>query len=53
MFLKFGDGKIVDVLDESELTDEQKNAVKKVTSFNVIKKSNESTDSSKTKKSGS
>ena len=50
-FIKHGDGKIVDVLEESDLTEDQKTAVKKV-SKEFVKQSDESTDSSK-KKSGS
>ena len=33
-FIKHGDGKIVDVLDETNLTDEQKQAVKKMSENN-------------------
>lgn len=51
-FIKHGDGKIVDVLDETELTDAQKKAVKQM-SKELVKESDESTDSSKQKKSGS
>lgn len=51
-FIKHGDGKIVDVLDESDLTAEQKQAVKKM-SEQLVKQSDETTDSSTTKKSGS
>jgi hypothetical protein len=51
-FIKHGDGKIVDVLDETELTDDQKKAVKQM-SKELVKQSDESTDSSKQKKSGS
>lgn len=51
-FIKHGDGKIIDVLDENALTDEQKNSVKKM-SRQLVKQSDESTDSSQTKKSGS
>ena len=47
-FVKYGDGKIVTVLDEEELTDAQKNAVKE---SQTVKQSNES-DASSTKKSG-
>jgi hypothetical protein len=50
-FVKHGDGKIVDVLDENALTEEQKQAVKKM-SKEFVKKSDETTDSSQ-KKSGS
>jgi hypothetical protein len=52
MFIKVGDGKILDVINENELTENQKKSVKKVSE--VIKQSsNESADTSKTKKSGS
>lgn len=51
-FVKYGDGKIVDVFDATALTEEQKNAVKKV-SQEFVKQSDESTDSSTKKKSGS
>jgi hypothetical protein len=51
-FIKHGDGKIIDVLDESDLTDDQKKAVKKL-SKQVIKQSDKLSASSKTKKSGS
>lgn len=51
-FIKHGDGKIVDVLDGETLTEEQKKAVKKM-SQELVKKSDESTDSSTVKKSGS
>jgi hypothetical protein len=51
-FIKHGDGKIIDVLDENALTDEQKKSVKKM-SGQLVKQSDESTDSSQTKKSGS
>lgn len=52
-FIKHGDGKIVDVLDETDLTAEQKQAVKKMSEQQLVKQSDEATDSSKTKKSGS
>jgi hypothetical protein len=50
MFVKHGDGKIVDVLEEEELTEEQKKSAK---NFNkqVVKQS-EQTDSLKNKNSG-
>jgi hypothetical protein len=53
-FIKHGgvEGKIVDVLDENDLTEEQKKAVKKM-SKRLVKQSDELTDSSKSKKSGS
>ncbi len=50
-FIKHGDGKIVDVLNEDELTEDQKKAVKRM-SKEFVKQSDESTDSSQ-KKSGS
>lgn len=49
MFIKHGDGKITDVLDEEHLTDEQKKSVKK-----AVKQTQPPTDASdKGKKSGS
>lgn len=51
MFIKHGDGKILNVVDGEELTEDQKRAVKD-RSKELIKQSDESTDSSK-KKSGS
>jgi hypothetical protein len=51
MFIKHGDGKILNVVDGEELTEEQKKAVKDV-SRKLVKQSDESTDSSQ-KKSGS
>lgn len=51
-FIKHGDGKILNVVDSEELTEEQKKAVKKV-SKDLVKQSDDSTDSSKQKKSGS
>lgn len=50
-FIKHGDGKIIDIVDEDSLTDEQKQAVKKM-SKQIVKESDESTDASKEKKSG-
>lgn len=50
-FIKHGDGKIVSVLDEEELTDEQKEAVKDL-SKKVVKHSNKKV-TSEVKKSGS
>ena len=52
MFIKHGDGKIVDILKEDSLTDEQKQAVKKM-SKQIVKESDKSTDTSNMKKSGS
>lgn len=49
MFIKHGDGKITDVLDEEQLTDDQKKSVKK-----AVKQTQPPTDASdKGKKSGS
>jgi hypothetical protein len=50
MFIKHGDGKILNIVDGDALTDEQKNAVKKV-SKELVKQSDENNDSS-TKKQG-
>lgn len=47
-FIKHGDGKITNVLDEEQLTDEQKKSVKK-----VVKQTDKQTDASSEKKSGS
>ncbi len=54
MFIKHGDGKIVSVLDEEELTDAQKKAAKDLSKV-VVKQSDATanTDTSETKKSGS
>lgn len=51
MFIKHGDGKILNVVNSEELTEEQKKAVKDV-SKKLVKQSDELTDSSQ-KKSGS
>ncbi len=48
MFIKHGDGKIVSVMDESELSDEEKKVAKK--SLEQVKQSN--TDSSDKKIQG-
>lgn len=48
MFIKHGDGKITNVLDEEQLTEEQKKSVKK-----AVKQTNAQTDTSEEKKSGS
>lgn len=48
MFVKHGDGKIVSVLDEEELTDEQKKALKDL-SDEVVKTSQ---NNSKNKETG-
>ena len=50
-FIKHGDGKILNVVDGEELTEDQKKAVKN-RSKELVKQSDESTDSSQ-KKSGS
>jgi hypothetical protein len=50
MFIKHGDGKILNIVDGDALTDEQKNAVKKV-SKELVKQSDE-TDASAKKKQG-
>jgi len=42
MFVKHGDGKIVSVLDDDELTEEQKNNLK-----NLVKKAKKSSENSK------
>jgi hypothetical protein len=51
-FIKHGDGKILNIVDSEELTEEQKKAVKTVTK-ELVKQSDETSDSSKQKKSGS
>ena len=51
MFIKHGDGKITDIVEVDELTDEQKQAVKKM-SKQIVKESDKSTDTSQVKKSG-
>lgn len=51
-FIKHGDGKIVSVFDEDELTDKQKKAVKDG-SNQVVKQSDKSDSSDQQKKSGS
>jgi hypothetical protein len=48
MFIKHGDGKIVNVLDEEQLTDEQKKSVK-----TAVKQTDKQADASQEKKSGS
>jgi hypothetical protein len=48
MFIKHGDGKIVNVLEEEQLTDDQKKSVK-----TAVKQSDDQTDTSQEKKSGS
>lgn len=49
MFIKHGDGKIMTVITEEELTEDQK---KSVDTQQSIKKSTNDSDASKTKKSG-
>ena len=51
MFIKRGDGKILNVVDGENLTEEQKKAVND--SKEIVKQSDELTDSSTKKKSGS
>jgi hypothetical protein len=51
MFVKHGDGKIMSVIDEEELTDAQKKATKDLSDKTV--KSGNQADASSTKKSGS
>lgn len=51
MFIKTGDGKILSVVEDDDMTEEQKKAAKDL-SKRVIKQS-EDTDSSEVKKSGS
>lgn len=51
MFIKHGDGKIVTVLDEDELTEEQKKAVHDA-SKKLVKQSDQKSDTSEVKKSG-
>jgi len=48
MFIKHADGKIVNILEEKQLTDEQKKSVKEAAT-----QSNDQTDTSQEKKSGS
>lgn len=51
MFIKRGDGKILSVVEDQEMTEQQKKAAKDL-SERVVKQS-EDTDSSEMKKSGS
>jgi len=51
-FIKHSDGNIVGIVDGDDLTDDQKQAVKKSKEF-VKQSDNELSDSSKVKKSGS
>lgn len=50
MFIKHGDGKIVTVLEEDKMTEEQKKAVKD--SKQIQKQSNNDPDASEIKNSG-
>lgn len=51
MFIKHGDGKIVTVLDEENMTEEQKKAVND-SSKQINKQSNNDPDASEAKNSG-
>lgn len=51
MFIKHGDGKIMSVIEEDELTEEQKKAAKDLSNV-VVKQSDVNSDASNTKKSG-
>jgi hypothetical protein len=51
MFIKHGDGKIMTVIEEGELTDTQKKASKEL-SKQMVKQSDQDTDASIEKKSG-
>jgi hypothetical protein len=51
MFIKHGDGKIVTVLDEEDMTEEHKKAVKD-SSKQINKQSNNDPDASEVKNSG-
>lgn len=53
MFIKRGDGKIMSIIDEEDLTDEHKKAVKDLNKQVVKPSSNNKADTSQTKKSGS
>lgn len=50
-FIKTGDGKILDVLDENEMTAEQKKALKD-SSKQINKQSTDTSDASEAKNSG-
>lgn len=52
MFIKHGDGKIVSVLDEENLTEEQKKAVKDSSKQTIKQSKNEPDPSSEVKNSG-
>jgi len=52
-FIKTGDGKILGIVDGDDLTEDEKKSAKQVSKEFVKKSDNESTDSSKVKKSGS
>lgn len=47
MFVKYGDGKIVTVLDEEELTDAQKKALKDLSQSQVKQTDTKDSDSKK------
>jgi hypothetical protein len=51
MFIKHGDGKIMTVIEENELTDDQKKTSKDL-SKQMVKQSDQGTDTSLEKKSG-
>lgn len=51
MFIKHGDGKIVSVLDEESLSEEQKKALKNMNK-QVVKQSETDTSANQQKKSG-
>jgi len=51
MFIKHGDGKIMTVIEEDELTDAQKKSSKDL-SKQMVKQSDQNTDASNEKKSG-
>jgi hypothetical protein len=53
MFIKHGDGKIMSVLDEEELTEEQKKKAQALSQKAQTIKESSKTDSSEVKKSGS
>lgn len=51
MFIKRGDGKILSVVEDDDMTEQQKKTVKDLS--NKVVKQSEDTDSSEVKKSGS
>jgi hypothetical protein len=53
MFVKHGDGKIVSVLDADELTEEQKKALKDMSNKKIKTSSEDESNPSENKKSGS